>query len=406
MRGWVLRIAAAAALLAGMAAASDAPLDLVIDADYSIAADGAHAIEAGVRAALEQADYRLGGLPVRVVSADHRGNVKRSRATMQDYLRNDRALAMIGGVHSPTYLANRDFINDSGILLLLPWSAAAPITRAGAGRTNWIFRLSVDDSRAGEFLVHHAVETRGCKRPALLLVDTSWGQSNRTLLEAALARRGLTPTAVSLFPSTMSSTSAASVAARITGSGADCAILLATAPEAAMLLPALHAQSADLRVISHWGILAGNFSAMAGPHVLEALRLEVVQTCGLRAEAEGRPALVRALATQAARPASRLSDIRGSAGFVHGHDLAQVLLAAAAQVAERPEWISGDITARRALLRDALERLKAPVEGILRTYRAPFAPYRPDLPDSHEALGPDDLCMTRFAADGTLVLSL
>ncbi len=399
----MLRIAAVAALMAGMAVAAGEPLELVIDADYSIAADGARAIESGVRAALEERDYRLGGLPVRVRSVDHRGNAKRSLATMKQYLDSDRALAMVGGIHSPPYLGNRDFINDAGILLLLPWSAAAPITRAGPGRTNWIFRLSVDDARAGDVLVGHAVDTRGCSRPALLLVDTSWGRSNRALLEAALARRGKTASAVVMFPSTIGAAAAASVAAGVSRSGADCAILLATAVDGAVLLPALHAQGRDIRVISHWGILAGNFPAMTSPDVREAVRLEVLETCGLRAEALGSAALARALATDAARPATRLSDIRGSVGFVHGHDLAQLLVAAADQIAERPDWIAGDIATRRGLLRDALEHLAAPVEGILRTYRTPFSPYRPDRPDSHEALGSDDLCMARFAADGTLV---
>jgi branched-chain amino acid transport system substrate-binding protein len=120
-------------------------VQLLIDADYTISAKAAQAIELGLRTALEEENFRLGGQQVEIVPMDHRANVKRSLRTYGHYTKNDHALAIIGGLHSPPYLKHKDYLNKNGILTLLPWSAAGPITRASAGYENWIFRLSVDD---------------------------------------------------------------------------------------------------------------------------------------------------------------------------------------------------------------------------------------------------------------------
>jgi branched-chain amino acid transport system substrate-binding protein len=50
----------------------------------------------------------------------------------------------------------------------------------------------------------------------------------------------------------------------------------------------------------------------------------------------------------------------------------------------------------RKAVRDALERIGT-VRGLVKTYSPPFTPAR------HEALGPDDLLLARYRADGVLV---
>ena len=38
----------------------------------------------------------------------------------------------------------------------------------------------------------------------------------------------------------------------------------------------------------------------------------------------------------------------------------------------------------------------------MKTYDRPFSDLTPDNRDGHEALGPDDLCLTRYAENGEL----
>ncbi len=385
----------------GQMAQATATLELYVDADYSINGAAAASIELGVRTALSEEDFKLGGLDVTVVPKDHRGNVRRSRNTYDSFLDSQTAIAIIGGLHSPPYLAYKSFLNSHGILTLLPWAAAGPITRPDDGSENWIFRLSVDDRKSGPFLVQQAEEVSGCKAIALLLLETGWGRTNEETLTAALRERHREPALVAYFPTTVGKAVAGSLAESVKASGVDCAIILANGGNGAEMVEALGARVPNLRLFSHWGITGnGDFTDRIGPDLRQGMQIKVLQSCGLQRESEGNPVLKAALA-EAVPAAASLAAIPAAAGFVQGYDLTRILLNAAKQAAGTPDW-QGDIVARRRALKTALESLDAPVEGILKRYIAPFAPYSKHTPDAHEALGLDDLCMARFAEDGTL----
>jgi len=125
------------------------PLKIYIDADRTGAAESGISIEQGVRAGLASYGNQLNGRDVEVVIRDHQGSTPRSKRHLNEFLKDKDALLVVSGLHSPPLLANRDFINENKILTLDPWTAAGPITRP-LTEENWIFRLSVDDTKAGE----------------------------------------------------------------------------------------------------------------------------------------------------------------------------------------------------------------------------------------------------------------
>ena len=230
-----------------------AAIEIHIDADYSIAHHAADSIELGVRAALTQHGNTIGGETVTLVQRDHRGNVKRSHRHMEQFLTDDDALAMIGGMHSPPYITHRDFMNRSGVLLLVPWAAAGPITRASEGDDNWIFRLSVDDSKAGEFLISQAVDHSDCAAVGLVLIDNGWGYANHKTLSAALKKRGLTPARTDFFGTSIGHATAATMAQQINEDGVDCVVLLSSWDNGAYVVNAISHLDRHIRVFSHWG---------------------------------------------------------------------------------------------------------------------------------------------------------
>jgi branched-chain amino acid transport system substrate-binding protein len=376
-------------------------LELYIDADYSVSFAAAEAIELGVRTALAEAGDQLGGIPVTLVRKDHRGNVKRSYRTMQQFLQSPTALAMIGGLHSPPYITHREFMNENSVLTMLPWSAGAPITRAAAGDENWIFRVSIDDSKSGEFFVREAIERQGCSAIALVLLETGWGRAAEAAIKAALATRNMNPAIVEYFPFSVGDAAAGTLANAVASSSADCAILLANAGNGATVFRALHGKTPGLRIFSHWGIMGGAFHTEVPPEMRRSMDLRVLQTCALRAETDGSEVLAQALA-RAMPAAAGVAEIGAVTGFVHGYDMTRIMLAAADQAAETDAWKSGSITDRRRAMKDALEDLRVPVEGILKTYSTPFRAWSSGDRDAHEALGIDDLCMARFRDDGLL----
>ncbi|WP_298912209.1 ABC transporter substrate-binding protein [uncultured Roseobacter sp.] len=382
-------------------------LRIYIDADYSMARPAAEAIELGVRTAMSDVANRVGNFEIEIVPKDHRANSKRSYSNLRAFTEDPTGIAVIGGVHSPPYLTHRQDINESGIPLLLPWSAAGPITRPDDDQLNWIFRLSVDDTKAGPFLVGHALNNIECEQTVLLLVDTGWGRANRVTMGDAFQAAGVPAPVVFMFSSSLGPASARTIAEKIKMTNADCAIMLSRAREGALLVNELHQQSADIRIISHWGILSGDFVAQVPHSVRSDLQIEVLQTCGLEVEGKGRAELVQALknASTEVRPFKRLSDVPAATGFVHGYDLTRLLIAALSNAMEMDGWADGSIVDRRNLFRSSLENLSEPVEGILKTYNRPFAPYSDASQDAHEALGLQDLCVVSFSESGQLVLS-
>ncbi len=376
------------------------PLKLYIDADYSITRFAAESIELGVSTALEELDYLIGGQKVEVVARDHRENSKRSRLTIKRFLEDEQALAMIGGMQSPPYLTYRNFINQNGVLTLLPWSAAGPITRADKGDTNWLFRLSIDDNKAGPFLVEHAVHVKGCKAVGLILMDTGWGRANQKSMSATFKELGLEPASVIFFPSVLGNAAAEEIGLEVRSQGVDCAIMLSTANAAIKITHALYKHNKSLHLSSHWGILGGSYPEAVPDEMRTALSLEVIQTCGLQVEQQGSEVLKAAL--RRTKKYQSLSEMPAPVGFVHGYDIIQILAAAAEQAAKTVAW-KGAITNKRNGLRIALEKLEKPVKGILKTYNTPFQPYGTEANDAHEALGEDEYCMAVYDEDGHLV---
>lgn len=382
-------------------------LRLYLDADFSVSRQAAEAIDLGIQTALSEAGHAAGGMTFEVVRKDHRANSKRTLANLQAFLNDPQALALFGGAQSPPYLSNQRFINRNGIPLLLPWSAAGPITRAADGQVNWIFRLSVDDTKAGPFLVNRALEKLHCKRTVLLLMDTGWGRTNSSTMQAAFSEAGLGAPPVFMFSAALGAASARSLARSAATVNPDCAIMLASAAKGIVLANELHEHLPGVRLINHWGILTAEFAKYVSHQLRTDMQMEVLQTCGLQVEQEGRAVLARALAaaSQSGTGFRSLSDVPSSTGFVHGYDLTKLFLAAVEQAAQSALWKDAEIEVRRDMLRLALEALPGPVDGILKPYAHPFRPYTVADPDAHEALGMADLCVAVFSETGRLVLA-
>ncbi|MBT8152658.1 ABC transporter substrate-binding protein [Epibacterium ulvae] len=383
------------------AKAAEEGVEFYIAADFLISAAAAQSIELGVQTALDEVGNALAGEPVRLIRMDHRSNVKRAGRTYQTYVKSDRALAIIGGKQSPPYLAHKEYINSNGVLKLLPWSAAGPVTRGNDGLENWVFRLSVDDAQSGKFFVEQAIEKDGCARVAFFLLNTGWVRANQKSLTAALAERGMKSTATEFFSSSIGEATAVSLAARTKRSQADCAVMLSNWVDGALILNTLHRADLDIRIYSHWGIIGRAFTEHVSDESRRALHLKVLQTCALRQERAGNPILEQALHRVSPEKAA-LKDLRAATGFVHGYDLTRVLVAAIEQAAPDDDWKSADITQKRALVRNALERIEQPVAGILNTYDPPFHPFEPGAVNAYEALGQQDLCFAQFSSEGQL----
>ena len=394
--------AAMAGFLAAGSAATGAGQDrltIYIDADYTHLSAPAEAIETGLRTAL--AETWAEDL-VTILPRDHRANARRSFDNIRDAVADQTAIAVVGGMHSPPYLIHGAEINAAGMPLLLPWSAGGPITRLADGADNWIFRLSVDDTKAGAFLLD-AAQSAGCAKIGLIVLDNPWGNGNANRIREIAAAQGGTPPPVVALPLEIGVETAGEAAMKMVDYGADCVIFVSELKTTAHVLTALAAFDTPPMVFSHWGILGRPVNDYISASTREAVSLSILGTCGMTRALEHEE--VHAAALRNAR------ELRGDAftpealvaahGFYHGHDLGLLMIAALDEARQTAEW-KGGIADRRAAFRRALYGLDSEIEGLLKNYQTPFRPNSAADRDGHEALSGEDLCLTSFNAEGYL----
>ncbi len=369
------------------------------DADYSGHMESAESMMMGFNAGISEFNRGDNAYIVKLVSKDHRGNVKRSLLNFKKFQSDERALFVMGGLHSPPYLANKDYINEHKIPLIIPWAAAGPITRS-KNEVNTVFRVSVDDTKAGAVLARYAIEQKACKAPHLLLENTGWGRSNKNTISSALSALGATANGITWFEWNTKENLAKQLIYDILQKNTDCLIFVGNAIEGRHFANAVISfpEERRLPIISHWGITGGNFYQQYREKYHGQLDLAFLQTCfsfnkpNLGSHALGVLAQARALYPDKIKQGE---DIKAPPGFIHAYDIGLIV----AEALKQMNW-SGDIQKDRAQLVQSLENITAPVKGLVKTYHPPFQPWKSSLTDAHEALGVENLCLAEYDENG------
>ena len=251
---------------------------IYLDADFSSAKASSRAIEQGINTALAEVNYQIQGFTFSIVAKDHNRNPLESRDNLTTYLGDQSALVVFSGLHSPPLISNKSYINNNKILLLDPWAAAAPITRSN-GAHNWTFRLSIDDTKAGSFIVNSLVK-RGYTRPYLVLEETAWGRQNYERISQALSAKGIKAQGVSWFDWDLSLDEAAPIVNKVTNSNPDLILFIGNAAEAKTLAQAVLTtkKQFELPIFSHWGVTGGDFFEFISKAQDHSLDLTFIQT--------------------------------------------------------------------------------------------------------------------------------
>ena len=384
-------------------ASEDKVLKIYHDSDYSNHNASARAMFMGMSTAFDEVNNTVQGFQLEIVSKDHRGNSIRSKQTMQRFLDDPSALFMMGGLHSPPYIKYRNYINENEILLLVPWAAGGPITRYADG-TNWVFRLSIDDTKAGDTIMDFAA-SQDCKLPHLLLEDTPWGRSNYNTMSKASLRNYNSEAEVTWFNWNINDNAARTIIRPILEGNADCLLFVGNAIEGKKLFNTINDLKSDdqLKVFSHWGITGGDFETQVSHDLRQRLSLHVLQTCNNFNDTE----LSEQYKSVFARAQKLFPDtlttpnkLQAQTGFIHAYDLGKIVITALNSIE-----LSGNVKQDRANLRVALENLNQPVNGLLKTYNKPFSAWSKDNVDAHEALGKEDFCLAYYDADNRLLIN-
>jgi branched-chain amino acid transport system substrate-binding protein len=368
-------------------------LSIYHDADYSLNQQSAQAMKMGMLTALDEVDHKVQGFAIEFIEKNHRGNIKRSFLNMKTFIGDENALFVLGGLHSPPYIKNRTFINENKIPLLVPWAAGGPITRY-PNSDNWVFRLSVDDAKAGVRISEFALNNLACKNPHLLLEDTPWGKSNQQTMSSYL--KGKVSFGLSLFGWNLKGNSARIMLRNIISEGHDCVFLVANFNETHQFVDAMASMSLNKRIpiVSHWGVTGGDVDTIFTEQIKQATSFHFIQSC-YSLSSTNQSLYQRSVIARAKKlfPNEFVSEhhVKAPAGFIHAYDLGRLAIAALQQIK-----LTGDMLHDRKLFKLALESLQQPVQGLIKEYEKPFSTWSEKQPDAHEALRLENFCMATF----------
>lgn len=385
-----VRIAVAIIWIGGMLfswrtlAAEQATVVIGLTAEFGV--QGSHAaqsIEKGIRLAIDEINAAggvLGGRKLALETADDRGVPARGVDNYVAFASRANVAAVFCGRFSPVAIEISQVAGRERLLLLDPWAAADPITSNPAGGNN-VFRLSMIDSWAIEAILDEA-RRRGFSRVALFAPNTGWGRSSEAAMQAWERKHG--KMVHTTFWHNWGETDSGDRVEQARVAGAQAVVMVANEAEGAPIVRKMAELPAGQRlpILSHWGILGGDFAAAAG-QALHEVDLTVVHTFSF---ADPRSKRGQDVANRFQRTFGQdVGELHAQVGFAHAYDLTHLLARAIRK--------AGSLD--RDALRASLERLDAH-DGLVRRYARPFTPER------HEALDRSAVRLARYGADGLL----
>ncbi|MBF0561321.1 MAG: ABC transporter substrate-binding protein [Alphaproteobacteria bacterium] len=368
-------------------AGDKAPVLIGLDAEMGLAhSNSGQSIEKGIRTAIaeiNQAGGVLNGRPLQLLIKDNRSMPARGIKNIREFASIPDLVAVFGGRFSPAVIEELPVVKDTRTLFLAPWSAADGIVDNGMV-PNYVFRLSLRDGLAMPAMLEYAKKIKA-RKVGLMLTNTAWGRSNLAAAERYFAK-GAGPSLAATVWFNWQDTSLIDKYEAVVKAGAEAIILVANDDEGAVLVREVAVLPPERRlpILSHWGVTGGDFVAQTGP-ALQAVNFTVIQTFSLFHVAPDKIADVLKT-TEKLFGIHRVEDIQAPVGFAHAYDLTHILARA----------IDAAGTTNRSKVREALEKVEN-YPGLVKTFRQPFTAER------HEALGPEDLLMARYRADGVLV---
>ena len=344
-------------------------------------AQSGEAITRGLTIAIDEINAKggvLGGRKLELIQRDDESSPPKGLIAARELIFNEKVAAIFGGIDTPVALAIVPLVNKEKVPFMAVWAAGTGITRNGA-KPNYVFRVSAVDVLVDVKLLQYASQKFGSKKPGLMLINNPWGESNeKGLVAADKDNPNVEIAGIEKFEN--ADVDMVPQLTRLKEKGADSIILVVNTPPGAQMMKSRERMGWKVPVISHWGISGGRFPELAGATAGEAHFVQTYSFFGkLNPVGERVLAALKKKYPQVKGP----EDVFAPVGTANAYDAMHLV----AQAIEQAGSTNGE------KVREALENLKTPYQGLIKTYTKPFGP------DDHDALGPDDYVMVRYDGD-------
>ena len=294
------------------------------------------------------------GRKIELIERDDEAKNERGVQIAQELINKEKVVAALGYINSGVALASQRFYQEAKIPVMNNVATASQITKQFADQPeNYVFRNSANDTIQSTMIVNELLGRRKFTKIAILADSTNYGQLGREDLEKALALKGIKAVAIEKYnikdvdmtPQLLKSKEA----------GAEIVITYGIGPELAQIANGMVKLGWKVPIMGSWTLSMGNFIDNAGKNADGAT---MPQTFIQEANTPKRTSFIAAY-----QKAYKVDRIPSPVSAAQGYDSVYLLAAAIAQAKSTDG----------SKVREALEDLKAPVDGVVTTYNKPFS---------------------------------
>ncbi|MGS0740626.1 ABC transporter substrate-binding protein [Glaciimonas sp. GG7] len=337
----------------------------------------------GVKLAVADINAKGGvlGRQLQLVERDDEAKNERGVQVAQELINKEKVVATVGFANTGVALASQRFYQEAKIPVMNSVATGSIITKqflAPENKDNYIFRTSANDTIQSGMIVDEAIGRQKYTKVAILADSTNYGQLGREDLEKALLAKGITPVAEEKY--NLKDVDMTAQLLKAKQGGAQVVLTYGIGPELAQIANGMEKLNWKVPIIGSWPLSMGNFIDNAGKNG-EGARMP--QTFIQDGNTPKRKAFIEAY-----QKAYKTDRMPSAVSAAQGYDSITLLVAAIKQAD----------TTDGAKVREALENLKEPVEGVITTYKQPYSH------DDHEAIKPG-MVMIGEVKGGRVVLA-
>ncbi len=354
------RVAVLAALLGAAAAAFAAgkPIRIGLIAPLTGgSADFGTSVQLGAELAVKEINEVGGylGQPIELVVRDDKANPDEGRKVSQNLVLEEKVDFTIGFCNTGVAMKSLDVFQDNQHLLMVPCSQGTAVTTKYAPAQSFIFRVAPPDHMNARFLVSEIVDRRKLRKVALLADKTGYGDGGVKDVTAELAARNLQAVHVGRFALGVKDLGEEMRAAR--EAGAEALLVWTVGPENAVAANSRAALRWNVPYYATWPLSFRSVIEQAGSEALEGTMMaqSIIHDTAIERRASF---LARYFKHSSEK---RIGSLMAAA---QSYDAVHLMLRALFQT-------RGNTAGPK--LKDALENLQRPYQGVVTTYANPFS---------------------------------
>jgi len=349
--------------------------------------DGAKLAIAEINAA---GGIRVGPRMMKIEAIERDDEAKNERGALiaQELASMSDLSGVVGSVNTGVVLAGDKHLQEKGITkIITPAAGSASMTqwsKAGVKDLS-IFRFAAHDGIQSAMVVEEAIN-RKLTKVALLHDSTNYGVSGRDDLLNQIRKQGNKLQVVATEKFNIGDKDMTAQLLRAKNSGAQAILIWGIGPELAAIANGMAKIGMKAPLIGGWTLSMSNFIDNAGKNgngtLMPQTFIEEPITPKAKSFIDGY------------HKAYKVKRIPSPVSAAQGYDAVYIFAAAVKQAQS---------TDTRKI-REALENLKEPVQGVIATWQKPFAKWDPANEESHEAFRRDQVVMG-MVKDGRVVFA-